>query len=133
MKLFTFITIGLWALAQLASPNLEGCTGIKLVAKDGAVVTGRTVEFGVYIPSSIAIVPRNYEFTGTTPNGNGLKYTTKYGAVGVIADGEVSVLDGINEKGLSVGTFYFPGFAEYATIDSKNQAKASSLHCTNCC
>ncbi|HEV8053129.1 MAG TPA: choloylglycine hydrolase family protein [Parachlamydiaceae bacterium] len=104
----------------------EACTGIKLVAKDGSLVHGRTLEFGIKVDASAAVIPRGYAFKAATPNGSGLEYTSKYGAVGAIAFGEPALLDGLNEKGLAVGTFYFPGFAGYTQINSENQSKALS-------
>lgn len=106
--------------------NAEACTGMKLTAKDGTFVTGRTLEFGIQVDVSVAVVPRNYKFKGTTPNGEGLSYTSKYAAVGAMAFGNPCLMDGLNEKGLAAGTFYFPGFAEYAVINSENQSKALS-------
>jgi choloylglycine hydrolase len=105
---------------------LDACTGIKLIAKDGSIVHGRTLEFGLPIESSIAIIPRGYRFVGTTPLGAGLDYTVKYAVVGAVLFDDIAVLDGINEKGLAVGTFFFPGFAEYASITNENQAWALS-------
>lgn len=102
------------------------CTGMRLTAKDGSTVHGRTLEFGLPLQVSIAVVPRGYSFAGSTPAGAGLSYTSKYAAVGAIAFDSPSILDGMNEKGLSVGTFFFPGFAEYATITPRNQSQALS-------
>lgn len=106
--------------------DAEACTGIKLVAKDGSIVHGRTLEFGVKVDVDIAVVPRGYEFVGTTPQGKGITYKSKYGAVGSITFGEVALMDGLNEKGLAVGTFYFPGFAGYTNVTAENQSKALS-------
>lgn len=108
------------------SPYLEACTGIKLVAKDGTFVAGRTLEFGIQIDTSAAVVPRGFKFVGTTPNGKGLVYTSKYGAVGAFAFNQPALMDGMNEKGLMVGTFYFPGYASYSKMTSENQSKALS-------
>lgn len=105
---------------------IEGCTGIQLRAQDGSFVHGRTLEFGVQIDTNIIVVPRRYSFTGTTPEGKGLTYQSKYAAVGAIAFDRLSIMDGMNEKGLAVGAFYFQGFAEYPTIDSSNSSKALS-------
>lgn len=122
--------LGFLALIALAGmgylSHLDACTGLKLTAKDGAVVNGRTLEFGVRVDISATVVPREYEFIGTTPRGAGLRYKAKYAAVGAIAFDQVALMDGLNEKGLSVGTFYFPGFASYAEINSENQSKALS-------
>lgn len=104
----------------------EACTGIKLDAVDGSVVHGRTLEFGVKVDVSIALIPRNYQFTGLTPEGAGLSYKSKYAALGAITYDSPILMDGINEKGLAVGTFYFPGFAGYAKITHDNQSKALS-------
>lgn len=126
MKLRT-ITSLLCSIALLWNTSqTDACTGIKLIAKDGSLVHGRTLEFGVVVDTSIAIIPRNYEFTGTTPNGPGLKYKTKYATVGAIAYDNVAVMDGMNEKGLAVGTFYFPGFAGYTSVTTDNQSKGLS-------
>ena len=102
------------------------CTGIMLKNKDNTFVSGRTVEFGTYIESSIAVIPRQYSFVGQTPMGDGMKYTGKYAAVGVMAFKDLSLLDGINEKGLAVGAFYFPTFANYTQETAANQSKALS-------
>lgn len=114
------------AMFWIALGDIEACTGIKLVAKDGSSVHGRTLEFGTKIDVSIAVIPRGYSFTGTTPQGPGLAYKAKYAAIGAIAFDEIAITDGMNEKGLSVGIFYFPGYAEYAVITSENQSRALS-------
>lgn len=105
---------------------LQACTGIQLKAKDGSFINGRTLEFGVFVDTSVAVIPRGYEFVGSTPQGKGLSYKTKYAILGAIAYDKLSVMDGINEKGLAAGTFYFPGFAGYAAINADNQSKALS-------
>ncbi len=121
-SLLSLIFVGLIA----CSTQAEACTGIRLQAKDGNIVHGRTLEFGIKLPLSIAYIPAGENFTATTPSGNGLTYTAKYAAVGAIAYDKLQLLDGINEKGLAVGTFYFPGFAEYTPTTAENQAKSLS-------
>lgn len=102
-------------------PIASACTGIMLKDQDNSFVNGRTVEFGIAIDSSVAVVPRNYTFVGQTPMGKGMQYTSKYAAVGVIAYKDLNLLDGLNEKGLAVGAFYFPTFAQYTPETAKNQ------------
>jgi len=116
------LSVTTWGMFSQA----EACTGIKLKAKDGSIVHGRTLEFGIQVDTSIVVVPRGYDFEGTTPDGKGLKYKAKYAAVGTIAFDNPAIMDGMNEKGLSVGTFYFPGFAGYSAITPDNQNKAVS-------
>ncbi|MCD6046033.1 MAG: Choloylglycine hydrolase [Gammaproteobacteria bacterium] len=121
LPLLTFIAAFLFI-----QPIANACTGIMLKNKDNSIVTGRTVEFGITIDSSVAVVPRNYSFVGQTPMGKGMQYSSKYAAVGVIAYKDLNLLDGLNEKGLAVGVFYFPTFAQYTTETTQNQNKALS-------
>ena len=99
--------------AVLAPAN--ACTGIRLVAKDGSTVYGRSMEWGAFdLNSRVAIIPRGYAFKGLTPDGhNGKPWIAKYGVVGLDMLGKDLLADGMNEKGLAIGLFYHPGFAEY--------------------
>lgn len=126
MKKFNWMSLIIVCGAIITTFTADACTGIKLTAKDGSFVHGRTLEFGVAVETSIAVIPRGYEFVGTTPAGPGLKYKTKYATLGAIAYSNVAVMDGMNEKGLAVGTFYFPGYAGYSEINASNQSKAVS-------
>ena len=114
------------ALCCFVFSNVAACTGIKLTAQDGAVISGRTLEFATVVDASVAVVPRGYSFVGTTPQGPGMAYKAKHAAVGVIAFNNLALMDGLNEKGLAVGTFYFPDYAGYAPINSQNKSKALS-------
>jgi choloylglycine hydrolase len=99
----------------LPAPS-EACTGIRLKAQDGSVIFARTMEFGVQINSDVVVIPRGMELAGTMPDGKtGISWKTKYAVVGANAENRPLIMDGINEKGLSIGYFYFPGFAQYAT------------------
>jgi choloylglycine hydrolase len=114
------------ALLFISQTEVNACTGIQLQTEDGTFVSGRTLEFGISFDISIIVVPRNYEIVGQTRLGVGKKWKAKYASVGVmLADNEV-ILDGINEKGLSVGSFYFPGFAGYSVTTPENQAISMS-------
>lgn len=114
----------LCAAIVLLAQRADACTGITLSAEDRAVVYGRTMEWGSFdLNSQVVIYPREYKFTAHTPDKKpGMTWQAKYGFVGVDGlDAEVT-LDGMNEKGLAVGGFYHPGFAEYQKYDP---AKAS--------
>lgn len=110
----------------IANTPARACTGIQLTNKDGSTVSGRTVEFGIKIDASVAMVPRGYAFTGETPSGEGLKYTAKHAAVGVYAYDDVKLMDGINDAGLVAGAFYLPTYAAYTPVTAKNQSKGLS-------
>lgn len=120
MKLFCKV------VGVLAAIPLFSCTGVRMTAEDGSSVTGRTVEFATPIEMSICVIPRNYSFMGKTPLGNGLSYRAKYAVLGVFCFEDLVVMDGINEKGLMCGAFYFPGFASYTPISAANQSQAIS-------
>ena len=104
------------------------CTGITLTAADGSVVRGRTLEFGHPMESDVILIPRGIALAGTTPDGqdDGLQWTTKYAAGGANGLGLLEIVDGLNEKGLGGGLFYFPDFAGYQDIaaDERSQALA---------
>ena len=106
--------------------EINACTGIKLIAEDGSLVHGRTLEFGIDLDLYAAMIPRGYSFRATTPLGVGLRYKSKYSAIGSAFFEEQLILDGVNEKGLSIGTFYFPGFAGYTPTTKDNQSKSLS-------
>lgn len=105
--------------AIVAVNDLGACTGITLKAKDGAVVYGRTMEWGSFdLNSQVVVYPRGHKFTAHTPDKKpGVTWKGTFGFVGLDGlDAEVT-LDGMNEKGLAVGGFYHPGFAEYQKYD----------------
>jgi choloylglycine hydrolase len=109
----------------LATTPVLACTGISLKAGDGAAIRGRTLEFGFPMQSKILVVPAGKEMSGTLPDGGkGLSYTTRYAVIGANALGLPVILDGINDQGLSVGLFYFPGYAKYADATKENASHA---------
>lgn len=109
-----------------AGNTADACTGIMLKTKDGKTVSGRTLEFGVEVSTSLIAVPMNYQFIGKTDNGDGLKYKSKYSMTGIITYTDVNIADGMNSAGLSCGAFYFPTIAEYTPLTKENQSKALS-------
>ena len=101
-------------LGLVVVPPAQACTGIALVAGDGTVVHARTLEFGIDLKSNVIMVPRGYARTGTTPDGKpGKTWTAKYASLGANALGMPVLIDGLNERGLAVGLFYFPTAAKY--------------------
>jgi len=102
---------------SFVSASIPGhaCTGIRLETKDGNFIFARTMEFGSdLIPFDLIVVPRNHAYQGKTPSGKpGLAWKTKYAHVGFDPFGMSIVLDGLNEKGLACGSFYFLGYAKF--------------------
>ncbi len=110
-------------LLTIGFQSVQACTGIRLVAADGTVVYARTLEFAVDIHSDVITVPRGYARIGSTPDGKeGLKWKAKYASVGANGLGMPLIFDGLNEKGLAIGLFYFPttaGFMRYNAGDAR--------------
>jgi choloylglycine hydrolase len=102
-----------------AGEELAACTGITLRARDGTVIFGRTLEWGSFdLNSRLMIIPRGFKFSASTPDGKpGMTWQGRFGVVGIDAVEKNIVVDGMNEKGLAVGVFYHPGFAEYQKYD----------------
>ena len=109
------LIVTLVVAAQVASgPSLiQACTGITIKPEDGSIIFARTLEFALDIKSNIIVVPRGKEFVGTAPGDRpGQRWKSKFGIVGTNAFDLPVTIDGINEKGLHVGLFYFSrGFA----------------------
>jgi choloylglycine hydrolase len=129
MKRLRTLSIAVLASTVGFAQVAQACTGIRLVAKDGGVVTARTMEFGFDIKSDVLVIPAGTAMAGTLPNGNkGISYTTKYGIVGANAVGLTAIVDGINDQGLNVSLFYFPGYASYSEATKDNAARAMAPH-----
>jgi choloylglycine hydrolase len=103
----------------------RACTGIRLIATDGTVVVARTMEFGTDLGSKVAVFPAGTSITGALPdNASGMVFKTKYGIVGANAFGLPMVVDGLNDRGLYLGEFFFPGSAGYASVTPENASRA---------
>jgi len=109
-------------ICSLLGNEAHACTGIRLIAENGTVVHARTMEFAIDIHSDVIMVPRGYARVGTTPDGKeGVKWKAKYASVGANGVGLPVLFDGLNEKGLAAGTFYFPtsaGYMPYTAADA---------------
>jgi len=116
-KVFRKVVSAVAVAAMLLSgvvQSVQACTGITVIAVDGTIVHARTMEFAIDIHSDVIVVPRGYARTGTTPDGKeGLKWKSKYASAGANGVGFPLIFDGLNEKGLAAGLFYFPTSAKY--------------------
>lgn len=113
------------SLFLMASAIIYPCTGISLRTQNGDLVQGRTIEFGESnINGKIVISPRGRKFKALTTEGkiNGLKWKAKYGFVGASVVVDQFIGEGINEKGLNAGLFYFP---HYGSLVEYEKSKAN--------
>lgn len=105
--------------------TVDACTGIRLIAEDGGAVVGRTMEFGFDVQSDVVVVPAGTELASSLSDPTqGMRYTSKYGMVGANILGMKVIVDGVNEKGLYVGGFYFPDYASYPELTAENSSRA---------
>ncbi len=113
-----FILVALLSFLVLISRNAYACTGIQIKTQDGNYIFARSMEFAdSFMPHDLIAVPRNYKFVGQTPTGKpGMPWQVKYGFVGFAPSGEKLIDDGLNEKGLHVGGFFFPGYTQYENV-----------------
>ncbi|MCP4179357.1 MAG: choloylglycine hydrolase family protein [bacterium] len=104
------------------------CTGIIYKTNDNSVIYGRTLEFGLEeFHSNIIVIPRNYEYFGHAPDlQSGLSWKCKYGFVAASICDSNNVTDGLNEKGLSFGSFYFTNYADYMNVEQNEYHKSLS-------
>ncbi len=125
MKLkFVPAIVAILSTSFFAQPT-NACTGLRLIAKDGSAVVGRTLEFGFDLESNATVIPAGSELSSSLPDpSKGIHYTSKYGMVGANAFGKPVIVDGVNEKGLYVGAFYFPGYASYADPNPADDSRS---------
>lgn len=95
------------------------CTGIALSAADGSYVQSRTIEWARgALASEYVIIPRGEQLRSFTPrNADGLRFTARYGVVGLSVEMKEFIAEGINEAGLSAGLFFFPHYGSYESYD----------------
>lgn len=119
-----FSLLALAALSCLAS-RATACTGIRLKAQDGSIIYARSMEFGIDLKSEAIIIPRDYKFVGDTASGKpGLAWQARYAVVGLNGAGQELVVDGLNEKGLASGIFYFPSYAQYQDVAPAEESQS---------
>lgn len=114
----------------LPMAEAPACTGISLKAGDGGVVVARTVEWalGDAKHDRLVIFPRGRQFTALTPEGSkGKRWTSRHGFVTLTAYDQDYGPDGLNEAGLYVGMYYFPGFAEFTPYEPAKAARTLSV------
>ncbi len=109
-----------------------GCTGMSLKTTSGDTVVGRTMEWAVdaSFQYRIGIYPRGKKYKSIVSEGMGslMKWTGKYGYISMTTYYDLDMgPDGLNEKGLAVEFFYFPGYASYGKYTKETAHKSLSM------
>lgn len=105
MKKNPVLFIGL-LLVVLASATLA-CSDFLLNNSGSQVVSARSMDFGIPLQAQVVVMPRGEKcVSALTETDTYMKWTSKYGFVGTNVAHLPSFTDGLNEKGLSVGTLW---------------------------
>ncbi|PIS01595.1 MAG: linear amide C-N hydrolase [Chlamydiae bacterium CG10_big_fil_rev_8_21_14_0_10_35_9] len=101
--------------------NVYACTDFILKDLNNDVVVGRSMEFGIDLQSEIVYFPKDDANTNEQYcRQKGSSWINKYAYVGITVFGLNMVVDGMNEKGLSIETLWFPG-AKYPPFPKNHQ------------
>ncbi len=127
MKKLLSLTLATLLVTASWTPG-NACTGIAITATDGTKILARTIEWkGGNLNSKLIIMPRGMENIALTPEGqNGMKWVNKYGAVGASTVEPTFVAEGVNEKGLNAGIFYFAGVGSLTPFEKKYRKQSVS-------
>jgi choloylglycine hydrolase len=99
----------LLAIASLIifSHQSLACSDFLLNNSGSQVVSARSMDFGIPLQAQVVVMPRGgKEISAMSETDTYLKWTSKYGFVGTNVAHLPSFTDGLNEKGLSVGTLW---------------------------
>lgn len=97
------------------------CTGLSLMCKDSTFLTGRAMMFGTESNFEGVFNPAGKNFISLTLSG--LSWQSRYASVGMFVSGTLDfIVDGMNEKGLVCGGFYFSDFSQYADSVTKDKS-----------
>ncbi len=109
ITLFTLTVV----LSGFTATDTAACTVIKVEDTNGHVYRGRTMEFSTKIPTALTALPAGTTVTSATPSGaTGKVFQTTYPVMAMTLQAvpdakQVSVLDGMNDQGLSFSTNAF--------------------------
>jgi choloylglycine hydrolase len=121
----SILSVFLAAILSCVSQMSEACTDFQLTAGDGTILVARSMEWGADMHSKLVIRPRGELRQSAAPSGaKGFSWTSKYGYVGANVYDLEAYVDGMNEKGLSFGMLWLPGYTKYQEI-SPDQSKSA--------
>ncbi len=82
------------------SANASACTRVLYIAKDGTVITGRSMDWGEDLKSNMWVLPRGMKRDGMGGK-NSVSWESKYGSL-IVTGYDIGTSEGMNEKGLVV-------------------------------
>ena len=110
-----------------AAVESRACSSFRIAAKDGTVLSNRTMEFGYEVGYSLVSVPRGIKLSSPSPveGKSGLEWASSYNYFGVSVFGNPDMLiDGMNEAGLSVSGLWFEPDTKWPELKPAEHKKA---------
>lgn len=99
------------------------CTAMTLQTIQGNTWFGRTMDFSYPLDPELYIVPKGYEWNNLT---NTHRIRNRYSYIGIGQNiSPLIFADGVNEMGFSAAALYFPGYARYDYVQSRDPAVPS--------
>ncbi|MCI5052149.1 MAG: choloylglycine hydrolase family protein [Simkaniaceae bacterium] len=102
------------------------CTDFLLIDEQKGCVVGRSMEWSTPLDSELVVFPKGEKQHSIISGKVAMQWQQKYDFFGLSVLGMVSVLDGVNEKGLAVEGLWFP-IAKYPTRLTGNMSKVVSV------
>jgi len=128
------VAISLSATLAFAPLVSNACTAVNVIAKDGSVVAGRTMEWAFEMKWELIANPKGTSIPLTAPASLKLPATnqsSKYAFIGVapgVLQGTPAYLEGQNEAGLAISGNFLPGFTEYQTVTPQDKKYVSVIN-----
>jgi choloylglycine hydrolase len=80
--------------------SVTACTRVLYVAKDGTVITGRSMDWGEDMHSNMWVLPRGMKRDGMGGQ-NSIQWVSKYGSL-IVSGYDIGTAEGMNDQGLVV-------------------------------
>lgn len=128
------VAASLSAALVFAPLTSQACTAVNIIAKDGSVVAGRTMEWAYDMKWQLTANPKGALIVLSAPSQMHLPSTTlssKYAFAGIspgILPGPPAYLEGQNEAGLAISGNFLPGFTEYQAVTPQDKNYVSILN-----
>ena len=115
-------------MSVMLAPAANACSRVTWLGPDGAVITGRSMDWPYSFHSHLYAYPRGLEQNGAG-GVNSLKWTTKYGAIVVAGttdpEGPIDgIFDGMNEAGLVANLLYL-GESDFGPAPADDRPRLS--------
>lgn len=121
----------LYILSLIFITIVTSCSDFQLTSDDGAILCGRTMDFPIQMNAEVLVFNRDVNMSSTAPdNSVGLRWTSKYGFVGINAFEINLVTEGMNEMGLTCAYLVLTDSVYPNIVNNKNNI---SLAITDFC